>query len=306
MSSHRITLTLVLGLLSGVVSSPTWAQETCWCQHEQTDCEPRIKFLDDLWLLGRVPSFRDPFEERIETERHDFTQSTKMVGRHVCQIEMGYTYFYLDNEEEIEQSHNTPEMLMRFGLTDDVEFRVRWTYAWGFVDEADNVDSAEDMRFSFKLAVTDQRDWIPESALDVNFTAPTGGVAFSSKSVEWGLDYIYGWELYEGWTLSGSTQFGTRALGEFGLVPEEPSADWFIIWAQSAAVGFELGERTTMYNEFYGVFSHALADNYAIVVYNAGVDYFITDDLVIDVRVGIGLTPDSDDFFTGIGGGYRF
>ena len=37
-----------------------------------------------------------------------------------------------------------------------------------------------------------------------------------------------------------------------------------------------------------------------------GVDYYVTDDFVLDVRVGKGLTNDSDDFFTGIGGGYRF
>jgi hypothetical protein len=32
----------------------------------------------------------------------------------------------------------------------------------------------------------------------------------------------------------------------------------------------------------------------------------VTDDFVLDVRAGVGLSPDSDDFFTGIGGGYRF
>jgi len=54
--------------------------------------EPRIKFLDDLVGVHR----RDPFEERIETERHDFTQSTKTVGYHVAQSEAGYSYFYND------------------------------------------------------------------------------------------------------------------------------------------------------------------------------------------------------------------
>jgi hypothetical protein len=37
-----------------------------------------------------------------------------------------------------------------------------------------------------------------------------------------------------------------------------------------------------------------------------GVDYYLTDNLVVDVRAALGLTKDSDDFFCGVGGGYRF
>ena len=36
---------------------------------------------------------RDPWEERIETDRHDFTQSAVTVGRGVVQFESGY-YIY--------------------------------------------------------------------------------------------------------------------------------------------------------------------------------------------------------------------
>lgn len=292
---------LLLALFCGIVA----AQEAgSRCRAERS--EPRLKFIDDLFRLGHVSSARDPFDERIETDRHDFTQSTKLVGRSVVQLEAGYSYFYHDEGEEIEQSHTMPEMLIRIGLSDDIEFRIRWTYASGFVDEGDNVDSAEDLRWAFKLAMTEQERWIPESALELRFTAPTGGSAFSTERVEFGLDCIYGWELAEGWELSGSSGFGTSALGDFGLVPEEPASDRFISWSQSMAVGTELTERATLYNEFYGLFSHALADNYSIVFFNMGVDYFVTDNFVLDFRAGIGLTRDSDDFFSGIGGGYRF
>lgn len=304
MSCQRVVFALATGLMAASLTSVAIAQDSCWCSHEC--CEPRIKFLDDLLLFGRVPSYRDPFEERIETERHDFTQSTKTVGRHVGQIEIGYTYFYKDFEDEIEQAHTTPELQFRFGLTDDVEFRVRWNYAWNFVDEAENSEGAEDFRFSFKLAVTEPGGWVPESALEVRFAVPTGGSAFSTEHFEFGLDYIYGWELGEGWTLSASTQFSTNGLGDFGLIPEEPSADRFILLGQSVAIGTELTNRNTIYNELYGLFSHALEDNYRIVIYNAGIDHYVTDNLVLDFRVGIGLTPDSDDLFAGFGGGYRF
>jgi hypothetical protein len=268
--------------------------------------EPRLKFLDDLWCVGRTASRRDPFEERIETERHDFTQSTTTVGRGVAQIEAGYTYFYSDLGEEIEHSHTTPEALVRLGLTDDIELRVHWTYAWSFVDEGENVDSAEDLRWSLKLRATDQDGCIPESAVELRSTAPTGGPAFSTQRVEFGVDYIYGWKIAEGWGVYGSTGFGTQALGDFGLVPEEPASDHFTAWTQSVSVSTELTRRTSLYNEVYGVFSAGLEDDYAETYFNTGLDYYVTNDLVLDLRAGVGLTPDSDDFFGGVGGGYRF
>ncbi len=279
-----------------------------WCNPEpcRYNCEPRIKFLDDLVSLGHAESTRDPWEERIETDRHDFTQSATTVGRGVSQIEMGYSYFYRDNADEIEQTHTTPEMMLRVGLTDDVEFRVRWDYTWQFVDEGESIDGAEDLRWSFKLATTEQDCWIPESALEIRFTVPTGGSALTTKRVEFGLDYIYDWKLSDVCRVYGSSGLATNALDDVGLVPDEPAAERFVVWSQSAAVGLELNEKMTMYNEVYGLFSHALVDEYRIVVYNIGVDYYVTDDLVLDLRVGMGLTPDSDDFFTGVGGGYRF
>lgn len=268
--------------------------------------QPRIKFLDDLFHRLHTASDRDPYEERIETERHDFTQSTKTVGRGVAQVEAGYTYFYKDNDEEIEQSHATPEMLLRWGLSDDIEFRLRWNYTWRFIDEANNADSAQDLNWSFKLEVTDQQCWMPESALQIRGTAPTGGSDWTTGRVEFGLDYIYEWELNERLKLYGSSGFGTSGLGDFSLLPEEPASDHFINWSQSVAVGADLTQRTTMYAEFFGLFSHGLADEYSITFFNMGVDYYVTDNFVIDLRVGTGLTSDADDLFSGIGGGYRF
>lgn len=276
------------------------------CCDDRSECRLELAFWDDLMRIGRPCPQRDPYEERIETERHDFTQSTKTVGRGVFQIESGYSYFYKDQDEEIEGAHTTPEMLLRFGLSDDIEFRLRYSYAWIFVDEEEDDEGSQDLVWSFKLGMTEPCGLVPESALELRFSAPTGGESFSSKRVDHGLDYIYGWELSDRWELYGSTGYATGGLGDFSLIPEEPADDWFVVWSQSVALGTELTDKVTMYNEFFGLFSHALADDFSIVVYNIGVDYYITDDFVLDLRAGKGLTPDSDDFFTGIGGGYRF
>ena len=62
----------------------------------------RLEFLDDF--AKSVEEYRDPYEERIETERHDFTQSATTVGHGVFQIESGYSYFSKQNEHEKEST----------------------------------------------------------------------------------------------------------------------------------------------------------------------------------------------------------
>ena len=269
-------------------------------------CGFELKFLDDFGKCLSGRSQRNPWEERIETERHDFTQSTKTVGRGVIQIESGYSYFYKDEDGEIEGSHTLPETLLRIGLSEDIEFRLRYSYGWTFIQEEEDKEGAQDLIWSFKLGMTEEAGLIPESALELRFTAPTGGSEFSTERVEHGLDYIYGWELTEGMELYGSTGYVTSGLGDFGLLPEEPAEDWFVVFSQSVAFGIELTERMTMYNEFFGLFSDELEEEFSIVVYNIGIDFYLSDDFVVDFRAGKGLTPDSDDFFTGVGGGYRF
>lgn len=132
--------------------------------------------------------FSERFSEPIETDRHDFTQSSRTIGRGVSQLEYGYLYFYKDKDEEIDQTHVTPELMLRYGITDDVEFQIRWNYAWRFPDgeDTDDLDSAEDMRMGLKIDLWEQERWIPETALEVRTTAPTGGNAWTTNRVEVG------------------------------------------------------------------------------------------------------------------------
>jgi len=61
-----------------------------------------------------------------------------------------------------------------------------------------------------------------------------------------------------------------------------------------------------MYAEWFGIYSDNLADEFSISIFNVGIDHYVTDNIVLDIRVGKGLSDDADDFFCGVGGGIRF
>ncbi len=251
---------------------------------------------------------RDPYEERIDTERHDFTQSAVTVGRGVVQIEGGYSYFKKESSTASESSHTTPEMLLRVGLSEDIEFRLRWHYVWKFIDTEPDESGSEDLRYSLKLQLTRQSDdgFSPTTALEVRGSAPTGGDDFTTRGAEFSLNYIYQWELADELFLTGSTGFGTNGFGDFGLLPEEPAEVNYNALSQSVALGMELSERNTGYAEWFGIYSDGLDDEFVVSVFNVGLDHYLTDDIVLDARFGVGLSGDSDEFFVGVGGGYRF
>jgi hypothetical protein len=265
-----------------------------------------LEFLDDF--TKPCCCQRDPFEERIETERHDFTQSATTVGRGIVQIESGYAYFYKKTDTERESNHTLPEMLLRIGVSEDIEFRLRWNHAWIFVEDETDRKGAEDLRYSVKLQLTREPgcSLIPTSAIEVRGLAPTGGNAFSTGNAEIGTDYIYQWTLTEGVNLAGSTGFGTNGFGDFGLLPDEPTDESFNAYSQSAALGLELGEMNSMYAEWYGIFSDGLEEEFSVSIFNVGIDHYVNNNFVLDVRVGVGLNEDADDFFSGVGGGFRF
>lgn len=266
-----------------------------------------LEFTDDFFKPARCQ--RDAWEERMETERHDFTQSATTVGRGVLQIESGYSYFYKDSDE-IESSHTAPETLLRWGVTEDIELRLRWNYAWKFIKDEEDESGSEDLRYSIKLQMTRPEcdcSWMPLSALEVRGTAPTGGDDFTTNGAELSLDYIYQWQLTENMTIAGSTGFGTDGFGDFGLVPPEDFADAkFTFITQSAVLGMDLTNKNTAYFEWFGVFTSGLDEEFSLSFLNVGFDHYFTDNFLIDFRLGAGLNETSDDFFSGVGGGFRF
>ena len=260
-------------------------------------------------LFGSQESWirEDPYEEPIETDRHDFTQSPKTVGRRVAQLEFGYLYLYNDADGEVEHTHVTPEMMFRYGLAENVEVRMRWNYAWRFIDIDDDKSGGEDLRVSLKLELTDACECVPATALEIRTSVPTGGSDWSTDGFEWGLDYIYEWELNDIFSIGGSTGFVTDGAGDVSLYDaEDGQTDSFVAWSQSLVLGAELSEQSTGYLEWFALFSDGLDDAFTQHYVNIGVDILITDNLVIDFRVGKGLTSGSEDLFAGVGGGFRF
>jgi len=250
---------------------------------------------------------KNPFDKPIETDRHDFTQSAKVVGKGVRQLEYGMFYSTLDNGAEREITYAAPELLLRVGLSERTEFRTRFNYAWKYNNEEEDFDGGQDMIFGLKYQLSEPQGRRPESAVELRLSAPTGADSLSTGRWEPGIDYIFTWELNERLSFSGSTGGNANGLGEIGFIEIDTDLeDHFIAWTQSFALGAKMTEKTTGYFEWFGIFTYGREDESSLSFINAGVDYLINPNVVVDFRIGWGLTEASDDLFAGIGGAFRF
>ena len=254
-----------------------------------------------------ISETESPFDEPIETDRHDFTQSPKVVGCGVKQLEYGVFYATLLDGTERETTYATPELVLRCGLSDSTEFRVRFNYGWKYNNEEEDIQGSEDLIFGIKYQLSEHSNWKPASAVELRLSAPTGADDLSTGRWEPGIDFIYGWEFGEKYSFTGSTGGNANALGDIGYITVDTDPnDHFIAWTQSFALGAGLTKRSTGYFEWYGVFTHGRDDDNSLSFVNLGLDYLISNNVVIDFRVGWGLTRASDDVFAGIGGAFRF
>jgi hypothetical protein len=237
-------------------------------------------------------------EERpLESDRPDFTEASSTVGHKTLQIEGGYTYTQAVGGDCSHNSHDLPELLIRYGVAERLELRVAWE---GMVfDRATdpttgnvlNADGCSDMDLGFKYAITRQHAWLPETALIVGVSTPTGHPDQSSRQVDAEVNFLYGWDLNEKLSLYGSTGSNTT-VEQF---------DNLARFFQSACVGCELTNRLRVYNEWFALFPNESDDNRPEHYYDGGFTYLVTSNLQLDWRAGVGLSEVSDGFFTGCG-----
>jgi hypothetical protein len=293
-------------------SSAPPAGEASPPQTDSAPASPPKSLLD--WLSGPLSQEKDS-DSQINTDRPTFTPANTVVPRGRLQFESGFTF----NRQQVgtirSNLYDFPELAMRFGLMDRVEFRTFWlgqTYTevqtrpggpW-----RSGVGGPSDMEVGFKwqlFAGDTERKWIPTTALITSIIAPTGGTSYlSSQTVEPDINLIYGWSLNNKLTLSGSTGYlGMRQLIDPG---SGRGFDSFQRFHQSLVAFFSATERMTLFYEWY-IFTYTnAADNRPQNFMDGGLLYHPTPNTQIDLRAGFGLSGRPDDFFTGMGFSVRF
>jgi len=234
----------------------------------------------------------------LVTDRPDFTEASSTVGLGVAQLEVGYTFTSDDSGGTKTRSHSFPEPLLRYGVLQDwLELRVGWNYN---VEKTNSIatDGADDLYLGFKIGLTPQDGWLPETALIPQMTTPTGANAFSADSVLPGANLIYGWEINDFISTAGSTQVN-RAI-------DDGTGAAYTEWAQSWTLAYTLSEKVGAYTEWFALFPDSADTAKTEHYFNGGFTWLLNNDVQWDIRAGKGLNGAADDYFVGTGVSLRY
>ena len=305
MATRRAVFIALTMILHGVV--PIFASENVVATWDASALGPRLDHSNfDQWerIVRAQEEAESVFDEPLATDRPDFTEASSVVGRGVLQIETGYTYFHDDEDGTRTRTHSLPESLFRYGITDNIELRLVWNYLWESQSSAgttESFDSAEDLVLGAKFALTSQSELIPESALILDFSTPTGGADFTGRHAEFGSNFLFGWDLPNDKSVAGS--FGYSTGTEFlTLPPPAPIvADRFGIFHSSITHGIPLKESWKAYFEYFGLYFDGLSGGRPENYFDSGVTYLLNNNVQFDARIGVGLNSAASDVFAGMG-----
>lgn len=283
----------------GPVAAPPAKRASSREQAEQQAATPSRNF------LGLEA---DPFDGPIVTDRPDFTEATAVVPRGRVQLESGYTFTANDDDGVRSADHLFPEYLLRVGVVKDVELRLVWLgmslteSMFGEVNDAgrrvrsiDHQDGAMDLSIGTKYHITDADGLIPDLSVIAELGVPTGSDNKTAGDVEPGVKLLWAYELTERLSLAGNLNLAVL-MSERGR---------FVQPAASLTLGYALAEGVGMYVEYFGLYPNDRGTDAAHYA-NGGFTFLITDDVQLDIRSGVGLNHEADDFFTGVGLSFRF
>lgn len=273
----------------------------------------------------------DGRDDPLVTDRPDFTEASSTVGKGRIQLEAGYTYVRDRSGGATTNGHSYPEALLRVGvLADWLEFRVGQNFgntrtgaALGVFGEsggggtsgadsaggpagagtgraASRMNGAEDLYLGAKFALTEQKRALPETALILQGTVPTGCRDLTAGEVQPGVNFLYSWTVIEDRLSLGGSLQANRAIDDTG--------HGYVEVAQSLTVGYGLTDKLGAYTEWFAFYpSGAIAPGVGPQhFFNGGFTYQFTPNLQFDIRAGVGLNRRADDFFVGTGFAVRY
>lgn len=284
---------------------------------EALDVEDPERFLY-TWrhnLTGQDIPHEWDFYAIIATDRPDYTDATFSVGKGVVYWESGYTHRSIFAGDTSTSTQSLPEVLVRSGLTDEFELRVRWAGMSDlqFNDFANGNSvrtfGSNDMNVGFKYEFNQQSEFIPMTTFVIDTFLPTGSADFSSNTVQPRLNVVWGWGLRRWLYLKVST--GADFLRKVNL-ELDPTArivttrDNQIEAHQSEAVLMQFSKHLGAFYEHFTLYRTGSVDNRPDHFLDTGLYLYLTPNVQLDCKMGTRISNRFDERFCGAGFSVRY
>lgn len=305
------------------VHRPYWESPNIIIEEADEYPHPRSLEVDDpnsFWYTLRpnvlnvpVPDEWD-FYNLINTDRPDFTDAVYSVGKGVTYLETGYTFHKINDATTHLSTRQLPESLLRHGLTDEFELRMKWN-GYLMTDYRDLTNGAhltqfggQDLVLGFKWELIQQRGWRPMLSVVSGIIVPTGTRGVSANAVEPHVNLVYGWGLRRWLYLKGQTGADFLKVSNSPVSEISSVVPGFIIqrssqtsWHQSFCFLSQWTKRVGAFHEWFMIQNTGSGDTRAQNFLDMGTYIYVTPNIQFDARIGTRVSNRVDDTFTGAG-----
>lgn len=229
--------------------------------------------------------------ERIDTDRPDQTESAFTVPKSYFQAEIGFNKENLD-DENYDLIH--PTALLKYGLT-KFEFRLEATITSSYQNIIPNpvwTRGLEPIKIGFKVALFEELKLLPKTSLIFHLGLPT----IASKKFK--ADHLapsFRFTMQN--SLTEKIALGYNLGAVWDGYTKTPT------WLYTLAPGINIGKKWYGYIEAFGFIRKNEMPQHSL---DAGIAYYISNDVKIDLSGGFGISNSSPKNYIAIGGSFRF
>lgn len=225
--------------------------------------------------------------EPITTDRPDQTESPTLVPKGMFQMESGFSY---EQANPSESAIMSPTLLWKYGINENFELRLITEYSINKID-GKSTSGLNPVLVGFKVRLAEEKGLLPKMSFIGHLVIPD----LASKGYR--ADYYapeFRFTMQHSLSEKISLSYNLGAEWD-GFTPEAT-------FIYTLATGFELTDKLGVYTEVYGFAPQQAIANHR---FDAGFTYLLSNDTMVDLSGGFGLTENAPDYFAAVGFSFR-
>jgi outer membrane putative beta-barrel porin/alpha-amylase len=226
----------------------------------------------------------------LSADRPDFTESPYTVDAGAIQLELSFVDYTSNSDIK---AWAIAQVNLKLGLLNDVDLQFVFD-PYTQVDHGSRTGKGfGDIQFRLKINLWGNDSGDTAFAFMPFIKLPTASDKLGSDRVEGGLIFPFATTLTEG--------VGLGLMFETDFVYDNEEDDYDIELVTTSVLGFDMTDEIGLYVEGIGITSTDSNVDFRGIL-GAGATYRLTENMILDAGVNIGLSGDTDDvnLFTGI------
>ncbi len=232
------------------------------------------------------------FSETISSDRPGQAFGPNTVGRFVIQSQTGLDFGGFSGDGNSSGNSIAPNTFIRYGITKKIEVNTAWEFRNDSYNDNNFTSSTSGLSFSSigtRLNVFEGKDNVPAIGVLAMVKLPILAQSYNFNNVAPRLLVIAGGSLSEKitYTLNLGIDFDGNGTSPSGLYV--------------ANIGYTISPKMFTFIENYGSFGNGFFEHR----FDAGLGYFINNNIQLDIYGGLGNNNNTLDYFTSIGVSWR-